>query len=296
MPPPIGLIAGQGLLPILTSRGIRAAGREVACVGLAGEFDPALPATCDHFGTAGLARLGRWIRLLERWQVREAVMVGRVRKAGMYQPGALWRRMPDFRAARLWLGTLRGDRRNDRLLGAVADELESAGITLIDSTRYIPDHLADPGPMTRRRPGAGTRGDIAFGWPIVMRLGEMDIGQAIAVKDGEVIAVEAIEGTDEMIRRAGELCPKGGWTLLKTAKPAQDLRFDVPTVGRRTIENLAAARAGCLAVEAGRVILLEKPELIEAAHRAGLAVVGVSEPGADPAHAPDPAPPPPPPA
>jgi UDP-2,3-diacylglucosamine hydrolase len=117
--------------------------------------------------------------------------------------------------------------------------------------------------------------DVEFALPIVRRLGELDIGQAVAVAQREVIAVEAIEGTDALIRRAGELCRAGGWVLVKVAKPRQDPRFDVPTVGVQTIENLKAAGAACLAVEAGKVILLDKPEVLAAADRLGIAIVGV---------------------
>lgn len=272
--PPIGLIAGQGRLPLLVARGVRAAGRRVACVGLRDQFDPALPGLCDTFDTAGIIRLGRWIRLLRGWGVDEAVMIGRVRKARMFEPMRLWRQMPDWRAARLWYRVLRHDRRNEALLGAVADELRSGGVTLIDSTRYIPEYLATAGVMTRRQPTAEQRADLAFAKPLLMKLNELDIGQAIAVREREVIAVEAIEGTDAMIERAGGLCRVGGWTLLKAGKRAQDMRFDVPTVGPRTIEGLARAGGRCLVVQVGKVILADKPELLAEADRAGIAVVG----------------------
>lgn len=272
---PIGLIAGQGRLPLLNAQGIRAAGRRVACVGLRDQYDRELPELCDEFATAGIIQLGRWIRTLRRWQVREAVMVGRVSKARMYAPFRLIRQIPDLRAAKLWYRRLRHDKRNDAMLGAVADELAQAGITLIDSTQYISEQMAEPGILTRTRPTSSQMADIQFALPIVARMGDLDVGQSVAVKDREIIAVEAMEGTDAMIRRAGDLCRRGKWTLLKVAKPQQDMRFDVPTVGLLTIENLHAAGATCLAVEAGKVILLDKPKLLEAADEAGVAVVGV---------------------
>lgn len=272
---PIGLIAGAGRLPVLTARSIRAAGRRVACVGLRGQFDPELPSCCDEFKSAGVVQLGRWIRLLRRFGAREAVMVGRVAKQRMYDPHRLLRQLPDWRAIRLWYRTLRHDKRNNALLGAVADELHRAGITLLDTTRYIPEHLADEGVMTRCQPTAAQRADIAFAIPLALRLGELDIGQSLAVKEREIVAVEAIEGTDAMIRRAGELCKAGGWTLLKIAKPRQDLRFDVPTVGIQTIRNLQAAGAACLAVEVGKVILLDKPRFLQEADEARIVVVGI---------------------
>jgi DUF1009 family protein len=272
---PVGLIAGQGRLPVATARGIRAAGRSVACVGLRDQYADELPRHCDRFRSAGLIQIGRWCRLLRGWGVEEAVLVGRVGKVRMYDPLHLFRQMPDWRAARLWFGRLRHDRRNDALLGAIADELADEGITLIDTTKYIPEQLADEGVMTRRRPTEADEADIRFALPIVARMGELDVGQAVAVKDREIIAVEAIEGTDRMIERAGELCRRGRWLLVKIAKPQQDMRFDVPTVGPTTIENLQRCGGRCLAVEAGRTILLDKPDLLAAADRAGIAVVGV---------------------
>jgi len=272
---PIGLIAGEGCLPVKVAEGIRAAGRRVACVGLRDQYVPELPGRCDAFKTAGVIQIGRWIRLLRRFGAREAVMIGRVQKVRMYQQWHLLRQMPDWRAARLWFGKLRHDRRSHAILTAVADELAAEGITLIDSTSYIGDQMADEGVMTRRGPTAAERGDIEFALPIVREVAAMDIGQAIAVRDREVIAVEAVEGTNRMIERAGALCRRGGWTLIKLARPEQDMRFDVPTVGLRTIELMREHGGACVAVEAGRVIMAEKAKIIAAADAAGIAVVGV---------------------
>ncbi len=276
MDEPIGLIAGQGRLPVLTARGIRAAGRRVVCVGLRDQYAAELVTECDAFKSAGIIQIGRWIRLLRKQGVRQAVMVGRVTKVRMYDPLYLVRQMPDWRAAKLWFGKLRHDKRNDAILGAVADALAEAGVTLIDSTQYIPEQMAGEGVLTPGRPpSAEQQRDIAFALPIIRKLGEVDIGQSIAVKDAEVVAVEAIEGTDRMIGRAGELCKRGGWTLVKVGKPNQDMRFDVPTVGVNTIENMKKSGAACLAVEAGKVILLDKPQVLAAAEKAGIAVIGV---------------------
>ena len=258
-----------------TARGIRAAGGRVACVGLRDQFDPELPALCDAFAVAGVVRLGRWIRLLRGWGAAQAVMVGKVHKTRMYDPLRLFKNFPDWRAARLWYVKLRHDKRTDKLLGALAQELADSGVILIDSTTYIPELMATTGVLTRRQPTAEQRADIDFALPVVRRLGELDIGQAMAVKEREVIAVEAIEGTDAMIQRAGQLCKSGGWVLVKAGKPGQDMRFDVPTLGIRTIEALKIARASCIAVEAGKVILLDKPDLLAAADAAGIALVGV---------------------
>ena len=200
---------------------------------------------------------------------------GKVHKTRMYDPMAWLRYRPDWTAAKIWFWQLRNDRRADSLLSAVADELQQDGVTLIDSTRYIPQCMAEEGVMGKVKPSAGNEADIAFVLPIVQRMGDLDIGQAVAVADRDVLAVEAIEGTDAMIERAGQLCSKGKWTLVKIAKPNQDMRFDVPTVGPNTIEKLAAQRANCLAIEAGRTIVLDREAMIAAADSAGIAVVGI---------------------
>jgi DUF1009 family protein len=241
---------------------------------LAGQFDPSLPAECDLFATAGVIRLGRWIKLLRGWGVGEAIMIGRVRKARMYEPMRMVRQVPDWRAAWLWYRVLRHDRRNPALLGAVADELGRAGIELVDSTLYIKEFLAQPGAITSCAPTPEQTADIEFGWPLLMRLNELDIGQAMALREREVIAVEAIEGTDAMIARAGKLCRLKGWTLIKAGRPDQDMRFDVPTVGPATITNLHRHGGRCLVVQAGKVILADKLELLRTANELGIAVVG----------------------
>lgn len=262
-------------MPVAAAEGIRGAGRAVACVGLRDQYDADLPAHCDAFRAAGLIQIGRWIRLLKRWGATEAVLVGKVAKVAMHDPFRLIRYRPDLRAAKVWFVATRDDKRPDALLGAVADELSKEGITLIDSTTYIPKLMAEAGMMTTGGPTAAQQADIDFAMPIARRLGELDVGQSVAVKDRDVLAVEALEGTDQMIARAGSLCRAGGWTMVKLAKPHQDMRFDVPTVGLNTIARLKAARAGCLAVEAGRTIMLDKVKLLAEADRAGIAVVGV---------------------
>ena len=168
----------------------------------------------------------------------------------------------------------KSDKRDDKLLGALADELASGGIILEDSTMYCKEHLASKGVMTKVLPGAGVKEDIEFGWQIVKKLGELDIGQAISVKEKAIMAVEAIEGTASMIERTGKHCKKGGWTLLKAEKLEQDSRFDVPCVGSDTIRGLAENGGKCLVVEAGKTLIVDKPETIELANKLGIAIVG----------------------
>ena len=272
----LGLIAGAGELPKLVAAGARRAGRQVTVVALRGYADPGLRELADSFRWRGVARLGAWIRALRRAGCREVVMAGRVRKATMFA-GPRWLQwlqyLPDLTSIRVWYLHAR-DKRNDTLLGAVADELQRRGLTLIDSTSYCPEALAPEGVLTAWEPSPAVRADADFAWPLAKQIAALDIGQSVAVKEKEIIAVEAIEGTDALIERAGSLCPAGGWTLVKVAKPNQDMRFDVPTIGPNTIENLHKARAAAVVVEAGKTIVLEREKLLALAAKYRIAVIG----------------------
>ena len=272
---PLGLIAGQGDLPLETARGIRASGRPVICLALAGQAKTdELRALCDQTLVVGLLRLNQWIRVLKRHGCRQAVMVGRVRAAEMHARFHLFRYIPDWRTARVWFFRVRHDKRTARLLNAVAQELQSGGITLIDGRPFVPDSLAILGLMTKTAPSAAIQADIDFAWPLLKRANELLIGQALTVKDHTVIAMEAIEGTNRLIDRTGEFCKRKGWVLCKAANPSQDMRFDVPTVGLATIERLHAHGGGALVLEVGRTIMLEKNQMLARADELGIAVLG----------------------
>lgn len=276
----VGLIAGQGRLPIIVAEGMRRSGHRVMGLGLMGQFDPAVPGLCDGFVQAPALRIGEWVRKLRRMGVSEAVMVGRVDKAAMmHDRWRLVRQLPDWTSIRLWYGRLRHDHRSPALLAALADTLEQGGVRLIDSTTHIPDHLAAEGVMTRRAPTAGELADIRLGWPILREALRWGVGQSIAVRELDVLAVEAVEGTDRMIERAGTLCRGRPWVLLKGASEDHDRRADVPTIGVETIRNLHGAGARCLALAAGDVILVDKPATLAEADRLGLAIIGVGRAG-----------------
>ncbi len=292
MPPPptatlrpgdtLGLIAGQGRLPFMVVEGARHAGLRVAAIGLAGHCDPALRDLCDAYRDAAVLRLGGWAKKLRGMGASSAVMVGRVEKSRRVDdPLRMFREMPDLTTALVWYRRLRHDRRSPAILRAVADTLAQGGVPLIDSTAYITEHLASPGVMTRRGPTREELSDVRFGWPLLRQTLALHIGQAIAVKERDVLAVEAIEGTDRMIERVGQLCARGGWTLLKGAHPDHDRRADVPTIGEPTIRRLAQAGARCAALGAGDVILIDKPRTLALADELGVAIIGVPPEGPD---------------
>jgi len=271
----LGLIAGGGRLPSMVAAGARKVGCKVICVGFAGYVEPELAGEVDVFYEVAVARPGSWIRKLRRHGVSRAIMVGQVTKSHLFTRWRILRYVPDWHAFRVYYWRLRGrDKRTDTLLSALADELASGNITLENSIMYCKEHLAEAGTMTKRRPTSRVEEDVAFGWPLAKKLGGMDIGQAIAVREREVIAVEAIEGTAEMIKRAGRFCKAGGWTLIKTSKPQQDMRFDVPCVGPDTIRDLAENGGSCLVVEAGKTILIDKPQMIQLADERGICILG----------------------
>lgn len=276
---PLGVIAGAGEFPFMVVRGAKAAGCRVVVVALRGLADPALRELADEYHWSGMTRLGRWIRIFSRAGVTRAIMAGYVRKQVMFGRLGILGRIPDWLFLRLWFFQL-PDRRNDTVLGAVADLLQTRGIRLENAAQYCTDALAPEGVLSGKAPSTEQLRDIEFGWHIAKEMGRLDIGQSIAVKDVEVIAVEAIEGTDRMIERAGVLCPKGGWTLIKVAKPNQDMRFDIPTVGPDTIENLHRHGATALVVEAGKTVVVRREEMLATAARHGIAVIAKADSGA----------------
>lgn len=271
----LGLIAGEGRLPFLVAAGAKKAGLKVICVGLAEMPEDGLVDEVDVFYRVALARPGAWIRKLRKHNITRTIMVGRVSKGRLFTPWRILRYLPDWRAFRIYYWRLRNENKlTDSLLCALADELASGGIILENSIMYCTEHLATAGAMTADPLRPSVKGDIEFGWEIVKKLGELDIGQAIAVKEKEVIAIEAIEGTAEMIKRAGRFCKSGGWTLIKASKPQQDMRFDVPCVGPDTIRSLAENGSKCLVVETAKTIIIDKSETIKLANQLGITIFG----------------------
>lgn len=271
----IGLLAGSGRFPIVFAEAARRQGLRVACVGIKYEAPEELRRLCRSFRVVGVAKLGRMIRAFRREGVRRIVMAGKVTKNVMYTPWRMIQLWPDLRTIQMWYFRNRVDNRDDSILLGVIAEFQRDGMTFASALDFCPELLVQDGLLTRRAPTPREQQDIEFGWTLAKEMGRLDVGQSVAVKERATLAVEAIEGTDRCIERAGHLCRAGGWCLVKVAKPQQDMRFDVPTIGVATIENLHRAGARVLAIEADQTILLDRDEVVALADRYGLSIVAL---------------------
>jgi DUF1009 family protein len=262
---------------------LRRQGYHVSCLGVVDMADPQLAETCQDFQWVGWGSLGGAIKFFRRCGVSQATMAGKFHKVLLYQPGVWWRHLPDWTFLKTFyhfLFTHNRDNKDDTLLGALADAFAREGIVFQPATDFAPELLVRPGQIAGRPPTAAQQKDIEFGWDIAKLMGGLDIGQSICVKDQAVLAVEAVEGTDACILRAGDLCKKGEFTIVKVAKPQQDMRFDVPTVGVKTLRTMVAAGARVLAIEGGRTILLDDEEFRQFAAYYKLSIVALNGPPA----------------
>jgi len=260
-----GLIAGNGKFPFLVLEGARKAGAEIAVAAIREETDQEIELVATRLTWVGIGQLGKMIRFFKAEGVDKAIMAGQVKHVQIFS-----RSVPDVRMLKL---LLRLPRRNtDALIGAVADELASEGIELIDSTCFLKDQLPVPGTLTKRAPDERERGDIEYGLEIGREITRLDLGQTIVVRGRACVAIEAMEGTDAVIRRAGQLA-RGRLTVVKIAKPDQDMRFDVPVVGLPTIESMSDAGATCLCLTAGKTLIFDRDEVIALANKKKIAIV-----------------------
>lgn len=260
-----GLIAGNGKFPFLVLEGARKAGADIAVAAIREETDREIEQVADQLTWVGIGQLGKMIRFFKAEGVDKAIMAGQVKHVQIFS-----RSVPDVRMLKL---LLRLPRRNtDALIGAVADELASEGIELIDSTCFLKDHLPQPGTLTKREPDERERGDIEYGLEIAHEIARLDLGQTIVVRDRACVAIEAMEGTDAVIRRAGQLA-RGRLTVVKIAKPDQDMRFDVPVVGLPTVESMSDSGATCLCVTSGKTLMFDREETVALANKKKIAIV-----------------------
>ncbi len=263
----IGLIAGNGSFPLAFARAAKQKGLEVIAVAHEGETLPELAQWVDSISWIKVGQLGKLIKVFKDHDVHDVLMAGGIKKTHLFS-GAL----PDLRGMAFLARMIH--KKDDSMLRAVATELESEGITVRESTLYLDNLLATPGVLTKRKPSKDEKLDIEFGWQMAKEIGKLDIGQTVVVKDQAVLAVEAIEGTDEAIKRGGLLCGNGA-VVIKVCKPHQDLRFDLPAIGPQTIASMAQVKAVCLAIEAGKTIILDRETLLQAADRAGISIIAV---------------------
>ncbi len=271
----VGLVAGWGQFPVHVAQAMIAQGYEVHCSAIKDHADPVLADICDSYQVFGMGRLGAQCRFLRRAGVTQATMAGKIFKTLLFKNKiGLIKHFPDLAFWQHFYPIVISktkDRRDDTLLNTVVQLYASGGVTFAPATDFAPELLVKAGALTRTQPTQAQLKDIEFGWTMAKEMGRLDIGQTVVVRNQAVMAVEAIEGTDECIRRAGQLC-NGGFTVVKVAKPNQDMRFDVPTIGVETIETIASSGGKVLVIEADRTIILEQARTVSTAERLGVSL------------------------
>lgn len=275
---PVGLLACGGRFPVLFAEKARECGIPVVCVGAAGMADPALKDICTQFTWLKRFSLGAVIRAFRRGGVKRWTMAGKFEKRVVFRPWRWIRLLPDWQMVRFWFFRRRRLNNDDSILLGLIDEFRRNGLECVSALDLCPELLVKEGVLTRRKPTEAELRDIRMGWELAREMGRLDVGQSVMIRERAVLAVEAIEGTDQCIARAGELCGRSGFVVVKVAKPQQDKRFDVPTVGARTIETMRAAGATALAIEAGRTIILDEAETVRLADKHGIAITSVASP------------------
>jgi UDP-2,3-diacylglucosamine hydrolase len=264
----IGLIAGNGRFPIIFADNARKLGYHVSAVAHEGETEPELADHVDRIHWIKIGQISKLIKAFKEDKVHQAVMLGGIKKTHVFTTVR-----PDFRT--LAMATRLALWKDDDILREFAKELEREGIAICESTFGLEGILVEEGTLTSRAPSEKEWEDIRYGWEVAHDIGRLDIGQCVVIKDRVVVAVEAVEGTDGAIKRGGDLAKEGA-VVVKRSKPQQDMRFDLPAVGPRTIEVMASVKASVLAIEAGRTILLDREIMLEKARSARIAIVGIT--------------------
>jgi hypothetical protein len=263
----LGLIAGGGVFPLMVADAARDKGLRVVAVAHEGETDPILAEKVDEMAWIKLGQLGHLIKVFKKAGVTKTVMAGTINKKKMFENVR-----PDLRG--LTLMSRLAIFHDDDILRAVAGELQREGIHIVSSAEHLPELLAPRGNLTRKKPNQSEREDVEFGWKIAKELGRLDIGQCVVVRKKTVLAMEAIEGTNETILRGGKLAREKA-VVVKVSKPNQDLRFDVPAVGLDTIQVMAQVNASVLAIEAGKTLIFDKLAMISYAERSRIVIVSL---------------------
>lgn len=263
-----GLIAGNGRFPFLVLQSAREQNIDIVVAAIKEETFREIESCGYPVHWLGLGELGKLIKLFRTAGVRKAIMAGQVKHVQIFGSS-----FPDLTMIRMLAGLKK--KNTDSLIGGVARVLEESGISLVDSSLWLKPFMAPVGTLTRRGLSASEKSDVEYGRPIAHRIAAMDIGQMIVVRDQAVVAVEAMEGTDAVIRRAGELANKKNLTVIKVSKPKQDMRFDIPVIGIKTIETMIASGATALVIDAGRTLVFDREQLIKTADSHDIAIVGM---------------------
>jgi len=265
----IGLIAGVGRLPVEFARAARGMGVHVIGVGVLPEVDPELSQVTHTYENINIAKLDRIFKVFKREKVTEITLLGKITKELVYAH----REMPDLRVLKIFSRIKNFS--DDTLTLALVEELAAEGITVLDQTELLRPLMPEPGVLTKRKPTDAELADMRFGLDMAKKIGGLDIGQTVVVKNRAIMAVEAIEGTDACIRRGGQL-GRGGVTVAKSAKPKQDMRFDVPGVGPDTVDSMIEAGAVALVIEAGKTLVVDRDRMVEKADQHGMTIVAMA--------------------
>jgi len=261
----IGLIAGGGQFPLMVADIARKQGICVVAVAHEGETDPVLSKKVDEITWIKLGQLGQLIKVFRKHGVEKALLAGTINKRRMFDNVR-----PDLKGISL-ISKL-AVFHDDDILGAVAGELAKEGIEIVSSTIYLPELWAPPGCLTKKKPNKAANEDVDFGWMVAKELGRLDIGQCVVVRRKTVLALEAIDGTNETILRGGRIAKEKA-VVVKVSKPQQDLRFDVPSVGLETIMVMSQVKASVLAIEAGKTLMFNRKEMISYANKSGISIL-----------------------
>ncbi|MBL8856479.1 MAG: UDP-2,3-diacylglucosamine diphosphatase LpxI [Planctomycetaceae bacterium] len=279
-PQRVGLIAGWGDFPVTVARTLRDSGVEVYGSLLRGHADPALEQYCVATQWSGVAKFGCKLRFFKRHGVQDVTMAGKLFKTAMFRRFAWLYHLPDAYFIKYFYHhfvTNRARRNDDELLLTVIKLYQDAGIHMAAATDFAPQLLIGPGQLSSGQLRDSDWNDIAYGWKLAKEMGRLDIGQSVAIHRGVALAIEAVEGTDACIERAGQLCRRGGFTLVKVAKPQQDMRFDVPAIGLQTLQKVLAAGGRVIAFEAHKTIVLNQEEVIKFANRHHMILVATTD-------------------
>lgn len=278
IPSKVGLIAGWGYYPVYLAEALKKQGIGVYCLGIVGHADSKLQSLCDVWSPLKLGRLQTAFRFFRQHGLTHGTMAGKIHKSLLLEPLLIWKHLPDWYTLRTFAPmflTRQKDCKDDTLLGTVVAAFAQKGFQLLPGTDLIPDLLVKRQQLTHRSPTTSEWKDICFGWKLAKEMGRLDIGQSVCVRGQSALAVEAIEGTDACICRAGSLCTEKSFTVVKVAKPQQDMRFDVPTFGLLTMQTMYESGAGVLAVEADKTIFLDRQSVVDFANRHNFCIVSM---------------------